>query len=541
MATTTVKTISEWRTFHDNGPFPSNKMLRTKPTPSRDMRSKIKRYNDVAAEIQNLLGQSLATGEGFRALGSTWSLSSIAHHPDQMHDNLLMRLGFEIEPADVHHQSPYLPANLFMFQCGTRIKQVSKFLFDRGKSLKTTGASNGQTIAGCISTGVHGSGLDVGSMQDYVVGLNLIIGPNPDDIVYLERHTRPALTDAYISQFNARVIRNDDLFNAAVLGLGSFGFIHGVVIEAEDLFLLKRYVARMNRDTALRLATTMNFDEVVHSREVDAMGKGLRPYHYKIFANPFNEAEPLVAEMIYKKPYRSDYPDPIPRIQKAFFTDLITLVIRVIEKFPKKIPKLLKRLAKPGAGLFPKPNEGTLGTLAETFWDTQHKGGAFACEFAIDHKDSARALELFSKLTQRHPVPGLYSLRFVKRSEATLAFAKFPISCMIEINGVQWKPRGKIISLQDYLKKMMDELKQNNIDFALHWGKNADWSRPNLVKDMHGARATEWRKMRSALLSPQMCKVFTNDFLTTIGLAEPEPSVPADLIASLGVDGTPVV
>jgi len=74
------------------------------------------------------------------------------------------------------------------------------------------------------------------------VGLNLIVGPNPNDIVYLEPHSKPALNGTFHNKIEARIVRNDDLFNAALVGLGSFGFIHGVVIEAEDRYLLSRYI-----------------------------------------------------------------------------------------------------------------------------------------------------------------------------------------------------------------------------------------------------------------------------------------------------------
>jgi len=43
-------------------------------------------------------------------------------------------------------------------------------------SLKTCGASNGQTIVGAMATGAHGSTIDIGGVQDYVVGLHIIAG-----------------------------------------------------------------------------------------------------------------------------------------------------------------------------------------------------------------------------------------------------------------------------------------------------------------------------------------------------------------------------
>ncbi|MBA2562839.1 MAG: FAD-linked oxidase, partial [Chitinophagaceae bacterium] len=47
----------------------------------------------------------------------------------------------------------------------------------------------------------------------------------------------------------------------------------------------------------------------------------------------------------------------------------------------------------------------------------------------------------------------------------------------------------------------------------IHWGKNAAWSFPGLVEIMYGGNVTEWKEQRSSLLSENLAKLFTNDFL----------------------------
>lgn len=319
MATTTKHEIGKWDTFHNNGPFNTNVLYKTSLEGKGNMPFLIYRYNDAAAEIQRLLKIALDQQEGFRAYGSAWSMNHIANQKHNMHYNADMNLKKAISVDELHAATGYTAQNLFFFQCGNVIKEISKFLFDHVKSLKATGASNGQTIAGCISTGVHGSALDVGAMQDCIVGINLIIGDKPTDIVYLERHTQPVLNDAFAAAINARIIRNDSLFYAALVGLGSFGFIHGVVLEAEDRFLLKRYVKRIKKEKALELADTMDFEnsDFHINGEIDANGKPNRPFHYKVFMNPYVNDPEYVVELMYKKPYQTSYPDPIPRIKTA--------------------------------------------------------------------------------------------------------------------------------------------------------------------------------------------------------------------------------
>ena len=532
MANTTTYAKSSWDTLHNNGPFPLKFLQITELESHSNLPDPIDRYNDATREIQQLILEAEQQGQGFRAYGSRWSMSSIAHQKDRLHYNGYMNLDIPLPSAAIRSDTVYKPDDVFFFQCGNTIKEISQKLAQSGKSLKSSGASNGQTIAGCISTGVHGSGLGVGAIQDYVIGLQLIIGPVANDVIYLERHTRPVLTKSFTDQLNCRVIRNDDLFNSALVSLGSFGFIHGVVIEAEDRYLLKRYVRKIDKQLALQLSDTMDFSTAaLIPNEVDQHGTPLTPYHYKVFINQYVDDPKYVVEVMYKKPYKTPYPDPFTTINKSLYRDLIHLLIKISEKYPKTIPWFIKKLEKQ---ILPEVDEETLGTLYETFWDAPYQGPAFACSFGVDHKDSSKALDILMKTTIKEgPIPGIFAMRFVKGTEATIGFTKFPVTCVIEIDGVLWQKTNQLLSLEEYSKKMIQALQQHQIDFTIHWGKNADWSHPGLMDYMYGHKAEEWKKYRSGLLSTSMAQLFSNDFLDKIGLSSRTIPIPDDLIVSL--------
>ena len=541
MATTKTHTLKKWDTLHNNGPFDIKKLYVTELEGDGNMPKKLDRYNDAAKEIRRLIKESHDANHGFRAYGSAWSMNNIASHKDRMHYNGFMNIHIPIEQKNCHTNTTFDASNLFLFECGTTIKRVSEVLSSHGKSLKTTGASNGQTLAGCISTGVHGSALNVGAIQDYVVGLNLIIGPNPEDIVYLERHTKPALNNAFAEKISNRIIRNDGLFNAALVGLGAFGFIHGIVIEAEPRFLLKRYVKKIDKTLALQLAETLDFKNSTFKipEETTADGFGNTPYHYKIFINQYSKEAQYVVELMYKKPYVQDYKDPFPIIKQSLYRDLIHLFTKMAENFPKSIPWLVKRLRK---SILPKVDEELTGTLPEIFWDAPYQGPAFACSFGVSHTDSPKALKLLADLTNNEgPIPGIFAMRFVKQTHATLGFTKFPVTCMLEIDGVLWKKTKKIMSLTEYSRRMIEVLKANNIPFTIHWGKSSDWSFSDLVNHMYGKSTVKtWKEYRNALLSKDMAQLFSNTFLEQTHLAnleiDPAEDFPSDndnLIASL--------
>ncbi len=530
MATTRIDERTRWDTLHKNGPFPLKLFLTTKLEKSFSGLSDFEKYNDAALEIQKLIKQAADHHERFRAIGSKWSMSNIAHCKDRMHFNSFMNLKFPIFEGEIHDNSNYDHSNLFWFQCGNQIKEISSFLERRGKSLKTSGASNGQTIAGCISTGVHGSTLDVGSVQDYVVGFNLITGPNPEDNIYIERKSKPALKDSYVQNFKTRIIRDDDIFNAALVGLGSMGFIHGVVLEVENLYLLHRYVKKIDKTEALKLADNLDFSDY-DPKIPQADFKGLRPFHYKIFMNPYNTDEKQYAvEFIYKikyyENYKADFGNPIPFQKEFVYLDLIYLFVKIAEKLPKAIPQLINLLK---TSILPKEEKTTVGKLSEIFWDAGYQGKAFACSFGVDHTHSSKALEVLTKLTREHPVPGIFALRFVKKSEATMAFSKFPFTCMIEIDGIQWSDQESIITLKEYCTKMIETLQHHNIPFTIHWGKNANWGFPGLIEHMYGDKVKKWKKIRSTLLSNEMQDVFSSPFMDTTKLSESIP-INEDLI-----------
>ncbi|MEM6686606.1 MAG: hypothetical protein AAF617_12565 [Bacteroidota bacterium] len=124
-------------------------------------------------------------------------------------------------------------------------------------------------------------------------------------------------------------------------------------------------------------------------------------------------------------------------------------------------------------------------------------------------------------------------MRFVKQTNATLGFTKFPITCMLEIDGVLWEKSRKLMSLTEYSRRMIEVLQENNIPFTIHWGKNSDWKFPNLVEDMFGDKVHEWKSYRNGLLSTEMQKVFSNGFLEDTKLNIPNPTNDEDLIVSL--------
>ena len=107
MATTKIDERTRWDTLHKNGPFPLKLFLTTKLAKGSSGLSGLEKYNDAAKEIQKLIKEAADKHESFRAIGSKWSMSNIAHCKDRMHFNSFMNLKFSIFEGELHEESNY--------------------------------------------------------------------------------------------------------------------------------------------------------------------------------------------------------------------------------------------------------------------------------------------------------------------------------------------------------------------------------------------------------------------------------------------------
>jgi len=528
MISITSQVQNQYTTVHHNGPWPVQ--LIHKFSYDYDANADFfEVYNETSKSIHDLISESLDSDHRLRFYGNNWSMSSIAHCYDRMvmcsplnrRYDLLME---DLNTANKKHRDDFL-----FVQGGAQIKTINNHLFARGKSLATSGASNGQTIAGAISTGTHGSSIDIGSIQDLVVGIHLIIGPSENDSVYLERESKKIVSKHFVDQINVKNhISNDRIFNASLVGLGSFGIIAGIMIKSEDIYLLKKYVRKISQKDALDLADRMDFEnsDFFINDPKDPSIKNKRPYHYKLYINPYKREDDFIAEIMFKSDYTEDYEDPIPLIKTALFRDASSIIAKLAAQCSGST-KLLVDILK--GDIFPKTDEDVIGTLREIFWDTKFLAKAFGCAIGIDNSNSSKCLSImYSILDQFGPVPGIFSMRFVKQTKALIGFTRFPMTCILEVDGI-WENEEDLRKLDLYYKRIIREFKRNNIEFTFHWGKNSFWSYPNLVNSMYNGYENEWKEIRSALLGPEMCDFLSNKFVRDLRLSEYNHIVKNDL------------
>jgi len=128
--------------------------------------------------LTKIVAQAETDQARVRAFGSKWSLNDIAFEKKYMvqsHGLNFCQVGLDknrwdkgvstkegwVDPAYLK-QKDKDPKHLCFVQCGVTVKALNSVLKPKELALPTTGASDGQTLVGAVSTGTHGSANAIG-------------------------------------------------------------------------------------------------------------------------------------------------------------------------------------------------------------------------------------------------------------------------------------------------------------------------------------------------------------------------------------------
>ncbi len=462
----------------------------------------LQRYNAMTASLQGLIGRAVREGVRLRALGGGWSFSGAPSTDGLLLDTSPLNLWFQVIDRSLHPEFRGPTDGLFFLQCGNSIAGLNRNLVKKGRSLRTTGASNGQSIVGAMSTGTHGSAIDVGAIQDYVVGLHLLVAP--DRHLWIEQESYPVTVDGFARLLGAELRRDDELFDAALVSFGSFGLIHGVMIETDPLFLLEMHRERRPLDASLRAAiTTLEF------AGAGLPGGAERPRHFEVLTNPYDVPGGVYVTTMYRRPFRPDYPKPVPG-DLAPGDDALQFIGLLTDTVPGLIPKAMNTLVGLRYKLTGRAIEGTTNDIFPT---TTTRGKAAGSAIGVPIERALDALELILAINRDHgPFPCLVALRFVPATAAMLGFTRFEHTCILDVDG----PLSN--RTRSFYSRIWQALAVSDIPYTMHWGKLLGLSASE-VRRLYGADIDRWLAVRRQLLSPSLRQVFSNRFLEELDLA----------------------
>lgn len=493
---------TRWRNWHQTVDTPVGQWLTVwNADPNR---SSLAGYQGTTQGLQDLIRRAMAEDRSIRAHGGTWSFGPVAATDGILLNTQPLNYRFPIAAGDVHPAHAGGP--LIFAQCGMSVADLNHYLDAKQLALPTCGASNGQTIAGAVSTGTHGAAFKIGAMQDFVRAIHLV--PSPDESIWLEPASRRATNDDLAARVGARLETSDALFKAALVSFGSFGLIHGLLLEVAPTFFLQIWRKEMPLDAAMWSAIgSLDFSGV------DLPGAdGREPDHFQVVINPYDEQRRGIVTVMYRSPTRPPG-SAAPSIggrwsQGDSALEAIGLVTDLFPDLTGPLSKALEKIAQPKV-------ENVCGRPGQVFRDTTTRGKAAGAGLGVRLDQVEQAIGIARARAVAIGAPALLAIRLVKQTDATLGFTRFgPATAVIDLDGAQSNRQKRFFS------ETFDALENEGVEYTFHWGKLNEVS-PARMQRMYGAgRVQAWLDARRDVLpTPALRRAFANDFTDQAGLS----------------------
>ena len=216
---------------------------------------------DGLQQLVHVVARATREKRRLHAIGSGWAFENIAASDSWVVSlrDLSRRLDNVVGPA-----SPALTADwrarqlaagnrLVHVEAGIELGALIEMLDADGLALPTLGGSNGQSLAGAISTSTHGGDWEQPPLPEIVRAIHLVTDGGRE--LWIERASAPITTDLLASVLpcpETEIVRDDDVFNSAVVSFGRFGVIYSFVLEVRPAFRVVEVVTRPSRARVLQ-------------------------------------------------------------------------------------------------------------------------------------------------------------------------------------------------------------------------------------------------------------------------------------------------
>ena len=486
---------------------------------------------EVGRAVRSVVQEAFDREEPLRVDGSRWALSDVGV-PDKRATQLAEFSGMWTIPTE-DLSDTYARAcaarnvTPIYILAATRVRQINKKLAEIGLALQTSGASDGQTLAGATSCGTHGASMPVGALHDPVVAVHLLTGP--DSGVIAQSNEAP-LRASFATRFGdatgcpASLLNDTNALRAAQVHLGALGVVVGMVVEAVPLYALHRVSTAVYDDATWR--------EVLRTADPTSASKPgyehyASPDHLEVVLNPFrpNPATSPQGWVLSMKKFPNDPRDATieraPGIGIPPHPDLVSVVAElqgmmsgpVLESIFRKLvtDQLVQRY---GAGDSPV-RKALPGVMFGPTALPEGKGDSL--EFVVRGADAEPAVvelrrAIRDALDAGAHFGGAMGIRFTGASNALLAMNTHAPSCFVELPCVRTNETAAVYD------RCAKALTQAGLPWACHWGQTHRIS-PALARSWWGDRYDRWIDARHSLLNARGQAVFANPLIRALGLA----------------------
>ena len=441
-----------------------------------------------------------------RPIGAGWSPAPINIVEDGwLIETMRLNRTFKIDSKDVHTDSAIAAEALLLVQCGATVDEVYESAEQLDRSLRTGGASNGQSFAGACATGTHGSVWREGGIQDHVRAIQLV---TPDRILWVSPK-QAVLSDDFIAETGAEIIRDDKIFAACQLHVGAMGFITAMLIETDPIYMVRNIQKAVKIDREhIDWLCQGKFTEF--SRE---FGLNEEPYFQQLILNPFDPFDKkALLRFLYKRPYDASIPLPPPPKMGAGY-DALTLLGKAMANTDLFKADILQLAMEKG---YPKnmdvDDPEAIATWGNTTEEHAPIGNLFNGSVTLDRSLLSEAFDLIINSFRDGGGGTVVTLRFLSKAQGLLAPAHWDHNVVIDFDG------PNVESSHNGYKKVVEALDDAEIAFTRHWGKTNNLDERRVKRD-YEQQFADWKWAQAQIMPDEKDrKVFASEDLQKLGL-----------------------
>lgn len=469
-------------------------------------------FRQAGESLDQVIREARDAKQRVLAIGSGWGLSKINITDGHLVNTKLLNGCYRI--GEPYFGAGYPAADrpgVVLAQAGMQIAELNAFLElappDVGdkRALKAAGIGNGQTIAGAVSGNTHGSQLDFGAMPDFVVGLHIATGSR--QTLWIERASRPVLNEEFARRIGAKIVRDDELFNAAVVSFGTFGIVAAMAVETAPIYQL-----------AFPPIADVPHDELKQQLLAFAKPDPAAVDHYEFIFDPQGDKRVAMVASAPKVPFEPGHPTPQPRwivrdkLGYAPGDNVLRVVAGLLRFLP---PRFVTGIAFKQYRKLALLNQvrGTPGQLYTS--SIYYLEGYTESAFAVAMKDAPETIEIVSRVARDTRLPSISQVRLVRASPATLGFTQHePRTAVFEVGLINDD------GYPEFEARLDEAFRAAGIRYTMHWSKNSGID-PEKLEYMYGAQRIEsWKDARRTVFGGDetLMRTFESDAMVEAGL-----------------------
>jgi FAD-linked oxidoreductase len=403
-------------------------------------------------ELAEAIAAAAAAGRKVSVAGSGHSFTETA-----MTDDTMLRIEALSGVIDADPGS-----GLVKVAGGTVLADLNEELSRLGLAMENLGDIDGQTIAGAISTGSHGTGARLRNISAQVEGLELV------------------LADGSVRQLSAAT--HPELLRAARVGVGALGAISAVTLRCVPAFVLERVDTPRPREEVLD-----SFQERADAND-----------HYELFTFPYADSA-LVLER-----NRTEAP-PRPRGRVGAYLNDVVLENWALgalsatgRRFPGQIPRLARLAARVASG-------SRAIDRSDRIFANERRVRFTEMEYGVPREHGPEAVRRVVEWVRsnRYPVFFPIEMRVAAGDDALLSPSHQRDTVYIAVHqyqGMEWRPYFEAI------EAIMD-----SYGGRPHWGKRHFQTAATLTP-----RYPAWSEFQRARDELDPGRVFTNEYAARV-------------------------